>query len=95
MQSDSAERALTCLDERSVNLLIADIAMPSVDGYEFLRRVRATGNRTPAIAVTAFARPEDRRRAMQAGYSGYLAKPIDAAQLARTVRELVVAPTPA
>ena len=94
-QRDSAERALTFLAERSVHLLIADIAMPSVDGYEFLQRLRAAGNRTPAIAVTAFARPEDRRHAIQAGYSGYLAKPIDAGQLARTVREVVAAPTAA
>jgi CheY-like chemotaxis protein/nitrogen-specific signal transduction histidine kinase len=94
-QRDSAERALTFLAERSVHLLIADIAMPNVDGYEFLQRLRAAGNRTPAIAVTAFARPEDRRHAIQAGYSGYLAKPIDAGQLARTVREVVAAPTAA
>ena len=86
---------MTFLAERSVHLLIADIAMPSVDGYEFLQRLRAAGNRTPAIAVTAFARPEDRRHAIQAGYSGYLAKPIDAWQLARTVREVVAEPTAA
>jgi CheY-like chemotaxis protein/nitrogen-specific signal transduction histidine kinase len=89
-QSDSAEAASTCLAARSVHLVIADIAMPRVNGYEFIRRLRAGGNRTPAIAVTAFARPDDRRHALEAGYAAYLCKPIDARQLARTVRDLVM-----
>jgi PAS domain S-box-containing protein len=77
VQGLSAESALELLGSRRVHLIIADIAMPRVDGYEFIRRLRAQGNQTPAIAVTAFARPDDRRRALLAGYSGYLAKPID------------------
>ena len=84
----SAQSGLELLARRHVHLVIADIAMPGVDGYEFILRLRADGNQTPAVAVTAFARPDDRRRALQAGYSGYLAKPIDADALARTVRQV-------
>jgi CheY-like chemotaxis protein len=71
--------------------MIADIAMPRVDGYELMRRIRATGSQLPAIAVTAFARLDDQRHALDCGYTGYLAKPVDAASLARTVRDLVPA----
>jgi PAS domain S-box-containing protein len=89
IQSESAESALQMLQRHRVDLLIADIAMPNVDGYELMRRLRATGNETPAIAVTAFARPDDRRSALDCGYTAHLSKPIDGRQLARTVRDAV------
>jgi CheY-like chemotaxis protein/nitrogen-specific signal transduction histidine kinase len=88
LQSDSAVSGLQVLAATAVDLVIADIAMPDVDGYELMRRVRAAGLRTPAIAVTAFARPEDRRRALDSGYISYLPKPVDAARLAEQVRDL-------
>ena len=91
MQSESAESALQILQLQRVNLLIADIAMPNVDGYELMRRLRAAGNETPAIAVTAFARSDDRRSALDCGYTAYLSKPIDGRQLAKMVREVVSA----
>jgi CheY-like chemotaxis protein len=87
-QSDSAESALKALQTQPVRVIVADIAMPRMDGYEFMRRVRAGGNRVPAVAVTAFARSHDRHAALQSGYTAYLAKPIDGNQLARTVRDL-------
>ena len=93
VQSPSAESAMQALRERRVQLVVADIAMPQIDGYELMRRVRAAGNTVPAIAVTAFARSDDRRQALDCGYNQYLAKPIDAAQLARIVRQLVPAST--
>ncbi|MGE3276771.1 MAG: ATP-binding protein [Vicinamibacterales bacterium] len=89
VRCDSAEAALDVLRTRDVELLIADIAMPRVDGYELLRRVRASGCHVPAIAVTALARSEDRQLALDAGYTSYLAKPVDGAELARTVRDLL------
>jgi CheY-like chemotaxis protein len=89
MQAESAESAVQILKLHQVHLLIADIAMPTVDGYELMRRLRANGNRTPAIAVTAFARSDDRRSALDCGYTEYLSKPIDGRQLAKTVREVV------
>jgi CheY-like chemotaxis protein len=91
MQCESAESALQILQSQRVDLLIADIAMPDVDGYELMRRLRATGDDTPAIAVTAFARSDDRRSALECGYTAYLSKPIDGGQLAMTVREVIPA----
>ena len=89
-QCDGADAALRFLTDTPVDLLIADIAMPQIDGYELMRRLRAEGSRTPAIAVTAFARAADRREALECGYARYLAKPVDSTLLARTVRDLVV-----
>ena len=66
--------------------------MPDTDGYEFIRQVRALpaaqGGRTPAIALTAFARSEDRTRAMIAGYQVHVAKPIESQELIVTVASL-------
>jgi len=94
LQSDSAESALHVLQTESVRLIVADIAMPRIDGYELMRCVRAAGSRIPAVAVTAFARLDDRHAAFASGYTAYLAKPIDGGQLARTVRGLIpVSPT--
>ena len=89
VQSESAESALQVLEQQPIDLLIADIAMPDIDGYQLIRRLRAAGNQIPAIAVTAFARSEDRRHALDCGYTGFLSKPIDGGQLARIAREAV------
>ena len=62
--------------------------MPETDGYELLRRVRAMhpdDRKMPAIALTAFARSEDRTQALNAGYSVHLSKPIEPAELLATV----------
>jgi CheY-like chemotaxis protein len=91
MQTESAESAIQILQLQRVDLLIADIAMPNVDGYELMRRLRAAGDQTRAIAVTAFARSDDRRSALDCGYTAYLSKPIDGRQLAQTVRKAVSA----
>jgi PAS domain S-box-containing protein len=88
-QCDSARSALDELSANTFQLLIADIAMPDVDGYELIRRVRASGNQTPAIAVTAFARSDDRQKAIASGYTEYCAKPIEAGRLTSMVRGLV------
>ena len=85
----NAAAALEALKQIKPDLLISDIGMPDVDGYEFVRQVRGLsariGARLPAIALTAFARSEDRTRALLAGYGAHLAKPVDAAELIATV----------
>jgi signal transduction histidine kinase/CheY-like chemotaxis protein len=91
VQCDSAESALGVLTDVEASLLVADIAMPDIDGYELIRRVRASHSALPAIAVSAYARPQDRRRALTAGYDGYCAKPVEAPQLLRAVREVLLA----
>jgi len=90
----SVSTALTALSSAWFDLLIADIAMPDLDGYDLIERVRALGDRQgriPAIAVTAYARPEDRDRALAAGYNGHCPKPVDTAELARTIGQLLAA----
>ena len=70
-------------------MLVTDIGMPDVDGYELLKRVRALGiargGRLPAIALTAFARSEDRTKALRAGFMVHVAKPVDPSELVATV----------
>jgi CheY-like chemotaxis protein len=89
LQCGSAEAALGVLGTKPVDLLIADIAMPRMDGYELMRQARASGCAVPAVAVTAFARSDDRRLALESGYTGYLSKPVDGAELVRTVHDLL------
>jgi hypothetical protein len=89
---DSADAALEALKYRRPDLVISDIGMARVDGYQFMRSLRATelkGQRTPALAVTAFARPEDRKRSLLAGYQGHVSKPFDAGELLLSVANLV------
>ncbi len=89
VQCGSAEAALAVLRTSPVDLVVADIAMPDVDGHELIRRLRHDGHRLPAIAVSAYARPEDRGRALASGYEAYCTKPIDAAQLLEVVRRVL------
>jgi signal transduction histidine kinase/CheY-like chemotaxis protein len=85
----SAEEALNMLGARSYDVLLSDIGMPGTDGYELLRRVRANIEAVPkAFAVTAFARPEDRERALAAGFDGHFAKPVNTGLLMKTMAEL-------
>lgn len=85
MTAQNVQEALAMLDAQSVNLIISDIGMPSQDGYEFIKQVRKhprKENRTiPAIALTAYARSEDRIRALQAGFQSHIPKPIESSEL--------------
>ncbi|MBY0232241.1 MAG: response regulator [Gemmataceae bacterium] len=83
-----AEEALACLDGFAPDVLVSDIGMPGQDGYALLRQVRERGSLVPAVALTAFARAEDRMRALAAGFQMHAAKPIDPAALAHAVRAL-------
>ena len=89
-QCDSAIAALDLLSRANARLLVADIAMPSVDGYTLIERVRQRHPGVAAVAVTAYARPEDREKALAAGFDAYCPKPVHAAELMRTVREVLI-----
>jgi len=87
----SAQDALRQLAERVPDVVISDINMPERDGYAFVRELRTRGGtapRVPAVALTASARGEDRRRALAAGFDVHVAKPIEPAALAEIVAEL-------
>ena len=91
--ADSAEAAMRQVQAQVPDLMISDIGMPQVDGYELVRRLRAlpaeAGGQVPAIALTAFARSEDRTRALLAGYQLHLAKPIEPAELYAAVSSVL------
>ena len=77
---EAADRARDVLDRERPDVLVCDIAMPGESGYEFLLEVRARDSdrsAIPAIALTAYARDEDRERAMKTGFQLYLAKPVE------------------
>lgn len=83
--------ALISVDVFRPNLLISDIGMPGRDGYDLIQEIRArsyTPETLPAIALTAFARSEDRERALNAGYQSHLRKPVDPSVLLRYVQSL-------
>jgi signal transduction histidine kinase/ActR/RegA family two-component response regulator len=85
----SAAEAVRLVPTVRPNVLVSDIGMPVVDGYELLRRVRALGRQqggdVPAVALTAFARSEDRTRALMAGYLVHVSKPVEPHELIATV----------
>ena len=74
--AQSAEAALALLATGSVELMVCDIGMPKANGYELLRRAREF-TQAPAIALTAFARPQDRQRASDAGFHAHVSKPVE------------------
>ena len=88
----SGAQALAELDKEKFDVLIADIGMPVMDGYELIKRVRQSGEqgqRIPAVALTGYAQVEDRIRAMIAGYNTHAAKPIETHELTTVVAGLV------
>ena len=87
----SADEAITRLSIVRPHVLISDIGMPGKDGYELIRQVRQSADheRLPAVALTAFARAEDRIRALSAGYNMHVAKPVDPRELLTVVASLL------
>jgi len=90
--AESGQAALTKLFEQRPHVLVADLGMPGMDGYALIEQVRALdpdfGGRTPAIAVTGYASPLDRLRALQAGYQNHVAKPVEPHELAIVIASL-------
>jgi PAS domain S-box-containing protein len=91
--ASTAAEALEYLGRERFDVLLSDIGMPEMDGYELMRKVRtldqARAGPIPAIAVTAYARPEDRQRSLLAGYHMHLSKPIEARELVAGIASLL------
>ena len=89
---ESANEALEALETWHPDVLMSDIAMPGEDGYSLINRVRSLpaerGGEVPAAAFTAYAREEDRQRALEAGYQIHIAKPISSGQLVAMIAQL-------
>lgn len=88
----SAQEAMTLFEADPPDVLISDIGIPGEDGYSLMQRVRALGKErgggTPSLALTAYARPEDRVRAVRAGFDMHVAKPVEPVELVTMVASL-------
>jgi signal transduction histidine kinase/ActR/RegA family two-component response regulator len=93
LTAGAADEALRAVERDRPDVLVSDIGMPDVDGYELLRRVRGLGHTRgggiPAIALTAFARSEDRTSALRAGFLVHVSKPVEPSELVATVASVV------
>ncbi len=90
--ASTAQEALDILEKERVDVLLSDIEMPGTDGYQLIRELRRRsskrGGSVPAAALTAYARTEDRLRALRAGFQIHLAKPVHPSELATVVFSL-------
>lgn len=89
---DGASNGKEAVDKASDNtydVILMDIQMPIMDGYEATKELRKLGNRTPIIAMTANAFSEDRKKAKEVGMDGYISKPIDVKSLASTIMNIL------
>lgn len=88
----SAKEALEMLEQVKPDVLLSDIGMPDEDGYQLIRKIRSLpadrGGRVPAAALTAYARSEDRRKALLAGYHSHIVKPIEPAELVTVIANI-------
>lgn len=91
--ASSAREALELFSQMDPSGLISDIGMPGMDGYELIQAVRSLpasrGGNIPAVALTAFARAEDRKRSLLAGFQAHVTKPVDPGELVAAIASLV------
>jgi len=90
---DGIEPAIDVLRAWQPHVLVSDLGLGGEDGYSLIRRVRALGpargGRTPAVALTALARPDDRLRALAAGFQLHVAKPVEPRELALVIASVI------
>jgi CheY-like chemotaxis protein len=91
VEAGDGQEALAKIEEAEPDLVLLDINMPVLDGFATISRIREDPqfSRLPVLAVTAYAMKEDRERVLEAGFDGYLSKPIDAAALLRELQRLM------
>ena len=89
LPAESGEKALSLLDSEYVDLIISDIMMPGMDGYELIEHLRTSGFTMPILIITAKERFEDKQRGFQAGTDDYMVKPIDVNEMVLRVGALL------
>jgi two-component system, cell cycle response regulator DivK len=89
IEAMSGEDGVRLADETTPDLILMDLQLPDIDGTEALRRIRTAGNQVPVVAVTAFAMNNDRDRAFEAGFDGYVEKPISVTALPQQVSDFL------
>jgi CheY-like chemotaxis protein len=87
--ASSGEEALVILESESFDVIVSDISMPGMDGYELLAQLRKRGIASPVIALTAYALANDATRSVAAGFAAHVAKPIDRSSLLAVVSRFV------
>ena len=91
----SVAQALQLLEQVRPHVLVSDIGMPDADGFDLLAQIRARASpdaaHLPALALTAFAQPQDRQRALASGFQAWVSKPLDPAELLAAVAQLAAA----
>jgi CheY-like chemotaxis protein len=96
--ASNARAALAAMRQVRPDILVSDLGMPEVDGFELLQLVRALGSEAggdvPAVALTAFARSEDRLRALEVGFQAHISKPVEPGELIATVATIVTPAAP-
>lgn len=89
---ESVAEALECIEGSTFDILVSDIGMPGEDGYTLIKKLRrseaGTGHRMPAVALTAFARTEDRLQALSSGFNMHVPKPVEPAELLLVIASL-------
>jgi CheY-like chemotaxis protein len=92
----TGESALDWLSRDRPDVLLVDIGLPGIDGYQFLRVAHLVEGcaKIPALAVTALNQPEDLRRSREAGFAGHVVKPFDMDELAQRINTLIVGDRP-
>lgn len=89
--ASDAKEALALRGTKELDFVVTDLGMPEIDGYELLARWRESGERIPIIAVTAFASSDDERRAINAGFDGFIPKPVKADDLVARIEAVLAA----
>ena len=92
LMASSASEAMERILAEQPDVLVCDIGMPGEDGYAFIRRLRSIegtqGSALPAVALSAYARSDDRAKAIRAGFQNHLAKPVEPAELLAVISSL-------
>ena len=91
LEAENGEEAIECILNEKPDIVLLDIQMPILNGYDVLRRIRSdpTISRIPVVALTAYAMKQDREKALASGFNAYITKPIDGASLRIRIKKML------